>query len=83
MRCMIGLIENDAAFGDDSVLCFVNSGLVSLKAISADADVDVSFIKNDARVLRSGHALLLEVTVISSVAVPCTPLCVAGRRCTG
>src|SRR6185437_16109748 len=53
----IRLIENDAAFRDDSVLRFVNGDLIGLESISADARVDVTFIMKDARVLRTRHAL--------------------------
>ncbi len=81
---LIRLIENDAAFGDDSVLCFVNRDLVSLKTISADANVDVAFVdERCARFQDPTRSALIEVTVISSVATPCTPPCVGGRRCTG
>ena len=54
---LIRLIENDAAFRDDSVLGFVNRDLVSLESLRADAHVNVSFIEEDARVLRTRHAL--------------------------
>ena len=56
---LVCLIENDAAFGDYAILGFVNSDLVCLQAVSADADVDVAFVMSDARVFRSFRALLV------------------------
>ena len=66
---LIGLIENDAAFGDDPVLGFVNRDLVSLKPISADACVDVSFVdERRARFQVRNRSASSMSTVISSVA---------------
>jgi len=52
------LIENDVAFRDRSVFGGVNGDLVCLQTVSADANVDVAFVDDDARVLRSGTVLL-------------------------
>jgi hypothetical protein len=75
---LIRLIENDAAFSDYSVLGFVNGDLVSLKSVGADANVNVSFVNNDARVFRTGAALLRRFDSDLIGATPCTPPCGSG-----
>src|SRR5215213_9749741 len=54
---LIGLIEDDASFGDDAVLCFVNRDFVCLEPVGPDANVNVSFVVNYAGILRTRRTL--------------------------
>src|SRR5258707_5517470 len=56
---VITLIANHVAFGDDFVGRFVNSDLVGLQAVRADARVDVALINFDDRALRPSRSLLV------------------------
>ena len=62
---LIALVENDAAFGDDSVFCVEDRYLVGLQTVRADTDVNVSFVNDNARVFRSGRVLFGRVNADS------------------